>query len=279
MWRQLVSGWVSMRRVEAAYSGPSRPVAMRLPRPTGNLVVDQVTYAPLGATRPVLQDVSFAALAGEAIGIVGASAAGKSTLVRLIVGAGRPTGGVVRLDGADTYSWDRFEFGRAVGYVPQSVDLFDGSIKENIARFRDADSAEIVEAARLAGIHNMILDLPDGYETHIGATGAILSGGQRQRIAHARAVFGSPALVVLDEPSSSLDGEGETALVQMLAELKARRATVLLIAHRPSMLLSLDKILVLTNGRAAAFGPTQQIMPQIAPGFVVPLPRKIAAIA
>ena len=285
MWRQLAVGVASLRRVEAAFAAPDRLSAMALPHPEGRLSVENLTYVPPstslgGARTPAVMNVTFALEPGESLGVVGASAAGKSTLARLIVGAIAPSNGVVRLDGGDAYTWDRESFGRAVGYLPQDVELFDGTIRENIARFRDVGPAPIVAAAQLAGAHELILRLPQGYDTHIGATGATLSGGQRQRIGLARAVFGDPKLIVLDEPNANLDGEGEGALQALIGKLKARGVTVLMIAHRPSSLVHLDKVLVLNNGVLMGLGPVAQMLPMIAPGFAVPArPQPAAAVA
>jgi PrtD family type I secretion system ABC transporter len=269
VWRHMLQAWAALGRVEEVLAVPLRPATMSLPRPEGRLVADTVSYTVPGGRAPVLTDVSFALSPGEALGIVGPSAAGKSTLARLIVGAVKPQSGTMRLDGAEIWSWGRAQFGHFAGYVSQNIELFEGTIAQNIARFRDADPADIVAAARLAGVHEMILNLPKGYDTRVLATGAPLSGGQRQRIALARAVFGDPRLVVLDEPNSNLDSDGDQALHGLLAQLKARRTTVVIIAHRPSVLVSLDKVLVLTNGTVAEFGPVSRVMPRIAPGFPV----------
>ncbi len=270
VWRQIVSGQAALDRVQAAFSAPPRPSAMPLPNPAGRLSVENLTYMAPGGRAPILTNVNFVLEPGESVGVVGASAAGKSTLARLIVGAVKPSNGVVRMDGGDVYSWDREAFGRAVGYLPQDIELFDGTIRDNIARFRACEPEQIVVAAKLAGAHDLILRLPNGYETVIGGAGATLSGGQRQRIGLARAVFGDPRLVVLDEPNSSLDGEGEAALAQLLVRLKTRGASVMMIAHRPSALSGLDKVMVLMNGGMAAMGPVSQILPMIAPGYRTP---------
>ena len=277
VWRQLITGKTALERVQAAFTAPPRPSAMPLPNPVGRLSVENLTYVTPGGRNPILTNVSFVLEPGESLGVVGASAAGKSTLARLIVGAVKTSNGVVRLDGGDVYSWDREAFGRAVGYLPQDIELFDGTVRDNIARFRACDPEQIVVAARMAGAHEMILRLPNGYETVIGGTGATLSGGQRQRIGLARAVFGDPRLVVLDEPNSSLDGEGEAALAQMLARLKTRGASVIMIAHRPSALAGLDKVLVLMNGGLAGMGPVGQILPMIAPGYRPSRPVEVRA--
>ncbi|MDQ8699896.1 type I secretion system permease/ATPase [Hyphomicrobium sp. LHD-15] len=267
VWRQILSALAALGRVEEVLAVPLRPKTMELPIPAGRLSVEALSYTVPGARAPTLNDISFLVNPGESLGIVGPSAAGKSTLARLLVGAIKPTAGNVRLDGADVWSWGRAQFGTFTGYVSQNIELFEGSIAENIARFRTVDAAEIVAAARLAGVHEMILGFPKGYDTRLLASGAPLSGGQRQRIALARSVFGNPKLVVLDEPNSNLDSDGETALHGLLAALKARGTTVIMIAHRPSILVSLDKVLVLTNGAVAEFGPIARVMPRIAPGF------------
>lgn len=269
VWRQILSAWAALGRVEEVFKVPLRPATMALPIPEGRLHAEALCYTVPGGRAPVLTDVSFALAPGESLGIVGPSAAGKSTLARLIVGAIKPDSGSVRLDGAEVWSWGRAQFGQFVGYVSQNIELFEGTIAENIARFRKADPADIVAAARLAGVHDMILALPGGYDTRLLPSGAPLSGGQRQRIALARAVFGDPRLVVLDEPNSNLDSDGDAALAALVATLKARRRTVVMIAHRPSVLVSLDKVLVLTNGVVAEFGPVARVMPRIAPGFPV----------
>ena len=269
VWRHILAAWSALGRLEELLAAPSRASAMSLPTPEGRLTAEGVSYTMPGASVPTLNEISFAVAPGESLGIVGPSAAGKSTLARLIVGALKPTTGSLRLDGAEIYSWERGEFGRFNGYVSQNIELFDGTVAENISRFTAAKSEDIVAAARLAGVHDLILALPKGYDTPLQATGAPLSGGQRQRIALARAVFGQPKLVVLDEPNSNLDGEGEAALHRLLGALKARGTTVVLIAHRPSVLVSLDKVLVLTNGTVADWGPVERVMPRIAPGFPV----------
>lgn len=273
VWRQLIGGQAALERVQQAFATPPRPSSMPLPNPVGHLSVEGLSYTAPGGRNPILTNVSFVLEPGESVGVVGASAAGKSTLARLIVGAIKPSSGVVRLDSGDVYSWNREAFGRAVGYLPQDIELFDGTIRDNIARFRQCEPEQIVVAARMAGAHELILRMPQGYETVIGGEGATLSGGQRQRIGLARAVFGDPRLIVLDEPNSSLDGEGEAALAQLLARLKTRGASVIMIAHRPSALAGLDKVMVLMNGGLAAMGPVGQILPMIAPGYRNPAPR------
>jgi len=236
---------------------------MRLPRPKGALAVESVCAAPPGAAKPVLNDVSFALEPGEVLGLVGPSAAGKSTLARLLVGVWSPLSGKVRLDGAEVHHWDQEALGPYIGYLPQDVELFDGTVADNIARFTDAEPEAVVRAARTAGVHDMILRLSQGYDTRIGEGGCILSGGQRQRIALARALFGDPVLVVLDEPNASLDAEGDKALGQAIAELKAAGSTVVVIAHRASLIGAADKLLVLRDGQVNVFGPTAEVLPHV----------------
>ena len=263
-WKSLLAARMSYTRLKTFMTQiQQRPADMALPEPQGHLSVEKVIFTPPGGQKPVLKGVSFSLAAGESVAIVGPSAAGKSTLARLIVGAWRPNHGAVRLDGADVYSWERVDFGRHVGYLPQDVELFDGTIEDNIARLGEPDPQAVVEAAQRAGVHEMILHLPDGYRTQIGEGGALLSGGQRQRIGLARAFFGGPRLIVLDEPNASLDNEGENDLLRAMATLKAEGATVVLIAHRPSMVSQVDKVLFLRDGVVEMFGPREEVLPQV----------------
>jgi ATP-binding cassette subfamily C protein EexD len=238
---------------------PHAPNRMSLPAPTGRVSVESVTVIPPGAQLPALRSVSFEIAAGEIVGVVGPSAAGKTTLARTLLGVWPTTQGKVRLDGADVYGWSRTELGPHLGYLPQDVELFDGTIAENIARFGESDSEKVVAAARLAGVHEMVLKFPQGYDTVVGPSGGVLTGGQRQRIALARALYGDPKLVVLDEPNSSLDDAGDSALLAALLALKARRATVVIISHRTGVLPAIDKLLVLKEGQVAAFGPRDEV--------------------
>jgi ATP-binding cassette subfamily C protein len=227
---------------------------------SGSLVVDRLSFVPPGSDRPVLRSLSFSLATGEALGVVGPSGAGKSTLARLIVGLWRPTTGDIFLDGHNTFTWERTSFGRQVGYLPQSTALLDGTVRDNIARFEEADPAEVIRAAKAAGVHELIGRLPLGYETRIGEGGSVLSGGQRQRIALARALFGRPRLLVLDEPNSSLDAEGEQAFMHAIAEAKAAGTTIIIIAQRMSILGLADYLLVLRDGAIAQVGPRIDVL-------------------
>ena len=242
---------------------PASP-ATALPRPAGRLTVEGLNYAPVGSPKMLLGNINFALQPGEDLGVIGPSGAGKSTLARLLVGIWRPINGVVRLDGADVFTWDRADFGRYVGYLPQDTELFAGTIRDNIARFRnDVPDEDVIRAAKLAGVHELILRLPAGYETQVGESGHTLSAGQRQRVGLARTMLGSPAFIVLDEPNASLDAEGENALLAALDSMKANGATVVIISHKPSIFRAADKMLVLREGRVELFGPRDQVMSRL----------------
>ena len=212
-----------------------------------------------GTNNTILRGVSFNLTPGESLGVIGPSASGKSTLARLLVGVWPTHGGKVRLDGADVFTWNKGELGHWLGYLPQDVELFEGTIAENIARFGEIDNEAVIRAAKYSGVHEMILHFPHGYDTPLGVGGSPLSGGQKQRIALARALYGDPALIVLDEPNANLDDIGEKALVDALAELKNRGATVILISHRPNVLCAVDKVLMLRDGDVPIFGSREEI--------------------
>ncbi|WP_442771170.1 type I secretion system permease/ATPase [Zoogloea ramigera] len=235
---------------------------MALPKPEGKLVFDGVSGGPPDLRKFTVSNLSFTLEAGQVLGITGPSAAGKSTLARLAVGVWRPGSGVVRLDGASISDWSREDVGPHIGYLPQDIELFPGTVAENIARFGEVDAEKVVDAARLAGAHQVILELPQGYDTPIGPAGVNLSGGQRQRIGLARAFYGRPPLIVLDEPTSNLDAEGEAAVRQAMEALRGQ-ATVIVIAHRPAVLGGTDQLMVVLKGQIVNFGPTSEVMPQI----------------
>jgi PrtD family type I secretion system ABC transporter len=260
-WRALVSAREAFQRVKALLTAiPAPEQRLSLPRPTGELSIEELTYVVPNRSRPILRGISFHLAAGETLGIVGPSSAGKSTLARHIVGVLTPTAGSARLDSADISKWSRASIGRYVGYLPQDVELFADTVAANISRFESGRDEEVVEAAKLAGVHDLILRLPNGYETIVGENGAVLSGGYRQRIGLARAIFGNPSLVVLDEPTSNLDIDGDGALADCIAELKKRSTTVVIISHRPSTLGLVDKILLIRDGVVEIFGNRSEVL-------------------
>lgn len=263
-WRGFLQAREAWRRlVQALGEATATPEAMPLPVPKGTLVFDKVSAAPPESRKMTLQDVSFTLPAGTCLGITGPSGAGKSTLARLTVGVWRPVTGTVRLDDVSVADWRREELGPHVGYLPQDIELFPGTVAQNIARFADVDAQQVVDAAQLAGAHAMILALPKGYDTPIGPAGENLSGGQRQRIGLARAFYGRPPLILLDEPTSNLDAEGEAAVRQAMDALRAQGRTLIVIAHRPAVLGGTDKLMVVMAGAVASFGPTSDVMPAI----------------
>jgi len=264
-WRGFNAARDAYSRLNAFYEiMPEDKDNLQLPPPTGALSVEQVTAGPPGAQAAILAGINFKLNPGQGLGIIGPSASGKSTLARLLVGNWIPQKGAIRLDGATFDQWDRDEIGKYIGYLPQEVELFDGTIGENIARFNAAASAEdIVQAAKWAGVHDLILRLPEGYKTRIGEGGAVLSGGQTQRIALARALYGDPCLIVLDEPNASLDAEGDAALTRAIAGARQRGKTVVVMAHRPSAIVAVDQLLMLQDGRQTAFGPKEEVLKDV----------------
>lgn len=266
--QQVIGVWKSFATTRSAYErlvallelNPARGVGMELPKPTGAITVEGVTAAPPGTTIPVLKNVSFGVVAGDVVGVIGPSGGGKSTLARLMVGVWPAMGGKVRLDGADIYQWNKAELGPNIGYLPQEIELFGGTVSENIARFGNIDAEHVVLAAKRAGVHDMILHLPKGYDTMLGDGGAGLSGGQKQRLGLARAMYGDPALMVLDEPNSNLDDVGEAALIQAVADMRQRGKTVILITHRTNIIGVTNKLLILRDGQVSMFGPTQDVL-------------------
>ena len=285
--QQVIAAWKSVGSTRSAYgrlvaileANPKREAGMQLPKPRGALVVEGVTAAPPGVKAPVVRNVSFGLEPGDVLGVVGPSGSDKSTLARLLIGVWPAMMGKVRLDGADIYQWNKAELGPHIGYLPQSIELFAGTVSENIARFGDVDAEKVVTAAQRAGVHEMILHLPEGYDTKLGDGGAGLSGGQRQRLALARAMYDDPALIVLDEPNSNLDEVGEAALVKAVLELRSRGKTIVLITHRQAALNATTKLLMMRDGAVAAFGPTQKVLEAINEANQKQLQAQKAALA
>jgi ATP-binding cassette subfamily C exporter for protease/lipase len=263
-WRQVVNVRDAYRRLDKVLAlAPDLPPSMPLPAPQGKLSVEAVVAAAPGSHVPIIRNVTFALQPGETMIIIGPSAAGKTTLARLLMGIWPAASGKVRLDGADIHAWDKTELGPHLGYLPQNVELFDGTLAENIARFGAIDQDKVRAAAELVGLSGLIDSLPDGYQTRIGEEGAFLSGGQRQRVGLARAIYGNPQFVLLDEPNSSLDAAGEQALMNTLLALKARHCSTIVISHRTSVMPAADKILLLRDGQVAAFGPRDEVLDKL----------------
>ena len=259
---------------------PVRFEGILLPEPKGQLMVERLVFAPAGTNKPTLKGITFGVIPGDILGIIGASASGKTTLAKLMVGVWKPTSGNVRLDGADVYNWNREQFGKYVGYVPQDVELFDGTVRQNIGRMQAGiPDEQVIEAAKLAGAHEMILRFTDGYDTQIGIGGTNLSAGQRQRVALARAFFGNPRLMILDEPNANLDSSGEAALVTAINNAKKKGITAIVISHRPSILNAVDKILVLNDGVVEDFGSAAEVAAKFARAQSVAAQAQQAQIA
>jgi PrtD family type I secretion system ABC transporter len=260
-WRNFMGARFAYDRLKKTIEDyPEEPSRTLLPHPTGCLAVEQVSYIAAKTGQLILNQVSFSIKPGEAVAIIGPSGAGKSTLCRLIVGLDTPNVGEIRIDGSQVHHWEPAQIGRDIGFLPQDVEVFAGTVRENIARMQDASDDEVLQAAMLAHAHQMIQHLPQGYDTPIGDGGVRLSGGQRQRIGLARAVFGGPRLVVLDEPNSNLDQAGEAALADALRDLKASGTALVIVGHRPSTLTQADKVLVLKDGSVAMFGARDQVL-------------------
>lgn len=260
-WRGIVHARDAYKRLNTLFGAPvSDEPGMPLPPPRGVLTVEHLVAGAPGSPTPILRGINFSARPGEVVAVIGASASGKTSLARLLTGIWPAQAGKVRLDGVDVHSWDKSELGPHIGYVPQTVELFDGTVAENIARFGPVDADQVRAAAEQVGLMPMIEALPQGFDTRIGDDGAVLSGGQRQRLALARAVYGNPRFLVLDEPNASLDEEGERALLELLKSLKARGATVIAVMHRTTLLPATDKIVVLHEGQLLMFGPRDEVL-------------------
>lgn len=268
---QVIGGWKQFKGAVASYERlkdmlntyPERQQVMKLPKPSGRLLVEHLVVAPPGSKKPVVDDVSFQLQPGEVLGIIGPSASGKSTLARALVGVWPVQQGSVRLDGADVHTWNKEELGPSVGYVPQDVEIFQGSLAQNIARFGEIVPEKVIAAATAAGIHEMVLRFQDGYNTIVGPGGSGLSGGQKQRLALARALHGDPSFIVLDEPNSNLDEAGERALIESIERASQRLATVILVTHRTNILKATTKLLVMAEGKLVLFGPTHLVMDKL----------------
>ncbi len=273
--RQLIGVSMAYQRLEDILKKNTAPAGIRLPSPQGEIEVDRVIFMPPGSDQPTIKGISFKLEPGTFLALIGPSAAGKSTLAQLLCGIWLPKSGVIRLDGADVNAWNRDDFGRNCGYLPQDVQLMNGTVRQNICRFTNAEDEAIIAAAQAASAHDLIVRLPKGYDTEVGPAGSALSAGQRQRIGLARALFGDPKFIVLDEPNANLDSDGEIALSESLAKAKARGATLIVISHRPSLLGLADIIAVLVDGQLQQFGPRQEIMKKLQP-HAVPHDRNAA---
>ncbi|MDQ5960571.1 MAG: ATP-binding cassette, subfamily type secretion system permease/ATPase [Pseudomonadota bacterium] len=274
-WRGLVDARSAWERLDALLQKrKGREHNTALPKPSGKIAAERLVFAVPGAEKAIIKGISFELAAGESMGLIGPSASGKSTLVRLLLGVWPPHSGLVRLDGADIASWPRSRLGRYLGYLPQDVELFSGTVAENIARLGEPEPQAVIAAAQRANAHEMILRLPQGYDTQIGEGGAALSGGQRQRIGLARALYGKPRIVVLDEPNANLDGEGEAALTQAMAGLRQAGITLIVVSHRPSLLAGMDKLLVIRDGTLELFGPRSEVLSRLTRG-AVPAPSSM----
>jgi ATP-binding cassette, subfamily C, type I secretion system permease/ATPase len=260
-WKQVVAARDAYARLDDLLSRvPVKTEGMSLPPPKGTLTVEGVVAAAPGTHIPIIRSMSLAIPAGTTVAVIGPSASGKSSLARLMVGVWPTSSGKVRLDGADIHAWNKAELGPHIGYLPQDVELFDGSLADNIARFGDVDRAKVEAAATAVGLHELIMALPNGYDAEIGDEGCFLSGGQRQRVALARAIYGNPRFIVLDEPNSSLDEAGEQALVRTLLWLKSQGTTIVIVTHRPNILQAVDRILLVVDGTAKAYGPRDEVL-------------------
>jgi ATP-binding cassette subfamily C protein EexD len=261
VWKGFVGARSQYARLqELLLKVAAEPERMSLPAPDGTISVTNLSAGSPQSRKPIIRGLNFQVAAGETVGVIGPSGAGKSTLARALLGVWPSLAGTVRLDGADISQWRRDELGQHIGYLPQDIELFEGTISENIARFGELDAAAVVAAARMAGVHDLVLQLPEGYDTVIGANGGGLSGGQRQRVGLARALYGAPRLVVLDEPNSNLDDAGERMLAEALQKLKQSGATVFVITHRSGVLANVDKLLVLNQGELSLYGPRDKVL-------------------
>ena len=268
-WKMLISARISYKRLQMLLlASPKREQTMSLPVPQGKVMFDRVFFTPYGGNKPTIKGVSFAVEVGDIVGVIGPSASGKSTIAKLLVGVWKPISGVVRLDGADVYTWNREDFGRYIGYLPQDIELFNASVKVNIARMMpNPDASEVIKAAQIAGVHELILSLPNGYDTIIGSNGLILSGGQKQMLGLARAFYGDIKLLVLDEPNANLDGKSEVNLINALLYAKKNGITTFIMTHKIQLLNVVDKVLVMSDGMISGLGPKDEILSKIVSNY------------
>ena len=283
-WKGFIAARSQYARLNAILAKQqAQPERMPLPAPKGDVQVENLSVAAPGSTIPIIKNINFSVPAGCVVGIIGPSAAGKSTLARALLGIWAPLQGVVRLDGAAISAWDKHDLGPYIGYLPQDIELFEGSVSDNIARFTRVDSEQVILAATTAGVHEMILLLPDGYDTVIGGDGVVLSGGQRQRIGLARALYGSPRLIILDEPNSNLDEVGDRALIAALHKIRLSGATLFVITHRTNIVSQLDRLMVMSNGGISLFGPRELVLTELnaqqAPKQTMQADTAMAAVA
>ncbi|ABD45197.1 type I secretion system ATPase family protein [Ehrlichia chaffeensis str. Liberty] len=268
-WKMLISARISYKRLQILLlASPKREQSMSLPAPSGRVVFDRVFFTPYGSNKPTIKGVSFSMEVGDIVGVIGHSASGKSTIAKLLVGVWKPISGVVRLDGADVYTWNREDFGRYIGYLPQDVELFNASVKVNIARMMpDPDPNEVVKAAKIAGVHELILSLPNGYDTVIGSNGVVLSGGQKQMLGLARAFYGNVKLLVLDEPNANLDGKSEANLINALLYARKNGITTFIMTHKIQLLNAVDKVIVMADGMVSGVGARDEILSKVVPNY------------
>jgi len=277
-WRVVMGAQDAIKRLDNFLKAfPETKQSMPLPPPIGLLSVEGLVASPPNSQHAILKGITFTLAAGQSLGIVGPSASGKSTLARLITGIWPALNGSVRLDGVDIFAWDKNELGPFVGYLPQNVELFDGTLAENIARFGDVDMVKVADAAKIVGLDNFALGLKDGYESQLGDDGAFLSGGQRQRVALARAIYGMPKFIVLDEPNSSLDEEGDAALIRTLQYIKSQGSTLIIITHRVQVMSVIDSMLLLVDGKIKALGPRDEVLKSLIPQNPSPTKPKTGA--
>jgi ATP-binding cassette subfamily C exporter for protease/lipase len=268
---QLIGAWKGFASARLSYDRlvklldqfPAKSYGLELPAPEPKVSLESVSCTPPNAKEPTLKNATFNIAPATVVGIIGPSGAGKSTLARVLAGIWKPSEGHVRLDGAELSQWDRDRLGPFIGYLPQDIELFAGSVADNIARFGQLDSTKVIQAAQMAGVHELVLKLPNGYDTVLGTAGLGLSGGQRQRIALARALYGAPRLLILDEPNSNLDDVGEASLVQAIAHQKSLGNTVIVVTHRTNLLKVTDALILMKDGEIQSAGPTQQVLTQL----------------